>query len=147
MRVCFRYLLQRRNRDPSVPAADDEVIIMGWGLTDVKDDDSFSPVLKQASLFVVSNEECEQSRGDGLCCDYGEGKYQVSLGTNDISDTSAIIIESQGVFQYRTAHTFLASVHSEDGLCKGPGSSCSFLGSCDDCCNEASCSFSGCKCL
>jgi hypothetical protein len=41
------------NRDPSVPAVDDEVIIMGWGLTDGEEDDSASPVLKQASLFVI----------------------------------------------------------------------------------------------
>jgi hypothetical protein len=107
-------------------------------------------VLETQTVFLEKGEfyifTIFDTSGEGLCCDYGEGKYQVSLGTNDISDTSAIIIESEGVFQYRTAHTFLASVHS-DGLCKGPGSSCSFLGSCDDCCNEASCSFSGCKCL
>jgi secreted trypsin-like serine protease len=49
------------NRDPSVPAAGDEVIAMGWGLMKRFDNESYSPVLKQASVFVVSNEECEQS--------------------------------------------------------------------------------------
>jgi hypothetical protein len=107
-------------------------------------------VLETQTVFLEKGEfytfTIFDTTGDGLCCDYGEGKYQVSLGTNDISDTSAIIIESEGVFQFGTAHVFLASVHNDE-LCKGPGSSCSFMGLCDDCCNEASCSFSGCKCL
>jgi hypothetical protein len=51
--------------------------------------------------------------GDGMCCVSGEGAYQVSLGTTDVSDESSIIIASTGDFQYGMEHTFLASL--DDG--------------------------------
>ena len=51
--------------------------------------------------------------GDGICCDYGDGRYQVSLGTRDLYDTSAIIIASDGNFEYGMEHTFLASLDDE----------------------------------
>jgi secreted trypsin-like serine protease len=61
------------NRDSSVPADGDQVMAMGWGLTVPEDDSSVSPVLKTASLFVVSNEECEQSESGSLWADSYQG--------------------------------------------------------------------------
>jgi trypsin len=61
------------NRDPSVPAVGDQVTSMGWGLTDGEDDSSLSPVLKEASLYVLSNEECEQSKSGFLGYDSYQG--------------------------------------------------------------------------
>jgi trypsin len=62
------------NRDPSVPAVGAEVTAMGWGITDGKDPASLSPVLKQATLFVISNEECEQSKSGNFWFDSYQGQ-------------------------------------------------------------------------
>jgi len=51
--------------------------------------------------------------GDGMCCLFGEGRYQVSLDTTDPYDADKIIIASKGDFGFGAEHTFLASL--EDG--------------------------------
>ena len=61
------------NRDPSVPANGEQVTVMGWGLTDPEDGSSVSPVLKEASLVAMSNEECEQSKSGVLWGDSYQG--------------------------------------------------------------------------
>jgi trypsin len=188
------------NRDPSLPAVGDEVIVMGWGLTDGEDEESVSPVLNQASLFVISNEECEQSKSDFLWYDSYEGLISSDmLCATDTGEDSCqgdsggplIITGSNGDVQvgvvswgFGCARPGFPGVYSRVSydaewidsnvclysenppsdfscetdnvqptnpvatLCKGPESSCSFFGSCGDCCHESSCSFlwMGCMC-
>jgi trypsin len=188
------------NRDPSVPAMGDEVLTMGWGLTDGEDNESLSPVLKQASLFVIGNEECEQSKSDVSWYDSYQGLITSDMlcatdkGEDSCQGDSGgplIITGSNGDVQvgvvswgYGCASPSFPGVYSrvsydaewidsnvclysdnppsdfscETGndqptnpvevVCKGPGSSCGFLGSCGDCCHSSSCSrwMFGCKC-
>lgn len=51
--------------------------------------------------------------GDGMCCLFGDGRYQVSLDTTDPYDADKIIIASEGDFEFGAEHTFLASLDSE----------------------------------
>jgi trypsin len=72
------------NRDPSVPAAGDEVISMGWGLTEANNDASASPVLKEVSLFVIDNDECEQSKSSGS---WSSESYEGSISSDMLCAT------------------------------------------------------------
>ena len=70
------------NFDPNVPVDGQEVTVMGWGLTD-PDESSTSPILLEAQLQIVSNEECAASMDpysnyeelvyDDMVCAYGAG--------------------------------------------------------------------------
>ena len=51
--------------------------------------------------------------GDGMCCQFGEGRYQVSLDTTDVNDADKIIIASRGDFNYGKEYTFLASLDED----------------------------------
>ena len=61
------------NRDSTVPANGATVTVMGWGLTDGADDNSLSPVLKEASLNVLSNQVCAQSKSGEFWFDSYQG--------------------------------------------------------------------------
>ena len=47
--------------------------------------------------------------GDGTCCTYGNGFYELLLGTRDIADRGAVIVERQGSFGTGQQHVFFSS--------------------------------------
>ena len=47
------------NQNPSVPKTNDQVVVLGWGVTQARDGNSLSEILQRAPLFSVSNERCE----------------------------------------------------------------------------------------
>lgn len=55
--------LVRLNNDPESPLPGDEVVVIGWGVTDT-DTGDLSDVLMEVSVNVISNDECEDSKDD-----------------------------------------------------------------------------------
>ncbi|KAL3769684.1 LOW QUALITY PROTEIN: hypothetical protein ACHAW5_010265 [Stephanodiscus triporus] len=55
--------LVRLNNDPESPLPGDEVVVIGWGVTDT-DTGELSDVLMEVSVNVISNDECEDSKDD-----------------------------------------------------------------------------------
>ncbi len=52
------------NSDSSIPRDGDLVTVMGWGDVDKSDDvEKFSNKLRHVELKIVSNRECEKSKG------------------------------------------------------------------------------------
>jgi len=52
------------NSDSSVPSVGEEVTVMGWGDTDIRDDVSeLSDVLMNVKVNTISNQECDDSEG------------------------------------------------------------------------------------
>lgn len=52
------------NSDPSLPRDGDRVTVMGWGDVDKSDDvEKFSNKLRHVEVKIVSNAECERSKG------------------------------------------------------------------------------------
>ena len=67
------------NRDPHVPAAGQDIIAMGMGITNT-DKETFAKTLQQVVLNPVTNEECEASRGSGRRRDISyEGQIDDSM--------------------------------------------------------------------
>eukprot|EP00548_Thalassiothrix_antarctica_P018789 CAMPEP_0194179690 /NCGR_PEP_ID=MMETSP0154-20130528/13105_1 /TAXON_ID=1049557 /ORGANISM="Thalassiothrix antarctica, Strain L6-D1" /LENGTH=746 /DNA_ID=CAMNT_0038895123 /DNA_START=187 /DNA_END=2424 /DNA_ORIENTATION=- len=51
----------RVNFDSAVPGPKTNVTVLGWGLTEVNNDDALASKLQEATLHTLSNTECEQS--------------------------------------------------------------------------------------
>lgn len=68
------------NLNSNLPGSNQDVTVMGWGLTESGNDNSLSPILLEARLQTLSNSECEQVvdyRGfifDDMLCAYETGK-------------------------------------------------------------------------
>lgn len=50
----------KMNQNPSIPKTNDQVVVLGWGVTQASDGDSLSEILQRAPLFSVSNQRCEK---------------------------------------------------------------------------------------
>jgi secreted trypsin-like serine protease len=79
----------RLNSDPSVPYLDQQLTAMGWGDTDADPgDDNFfvSDVLMNVDVSYISNEECEDSEGNG---DFGYYQAYKHVVTDTMLCTTA----------------------------------------------------------
>lgn len=54
----------RMNNRRNVPAVDEALTVMGWGVTEEGDSSTASDVLREVDVISMSNEECEKSSGE-----------------------------------------------------------------------------------
>ena len=103
--------LVRLNNDPQLPLPGDEVIVMGWGVTNTNTGE-LSDVLIEVSVEVITNEECDASGDDTdnyndqitenmLCArDNGEDSCQGDSGGPLVSGNAATGYTQMGVVSW-----------------------------------------------
>jgi secreted trypsin-like serine protease len=69
----------------TITQVDELATVMGWGRTDAKRRDSYSDILRQTNIPIVSNEICNQSYDNDvqdtmLCAGYKEGGTDACVG-------------------------------------------------------------------
>lgn len=62
------------NTDPSVPSANDPVVVIGWGATNITDPSNtiYPNRLQKARINYITNEECERAEAQGQALYTGE---------------------------------------------------------------------------